>query len=326
MGRELGEVLGRRVREDDAVAREAGEADVRERRERLARSAHALERSQRRLQACTMVGADCDDVEVGEDIRSALRRHAAERVRVLVEGEEADDRKRRDAADGGDRGDELVEVVERLDREQVDATALEERGLLGEDRMPVLRRPPERTDGTRDEDVRSGDLPRVAGDLHGRLVDRGDLVFEEVLRQLAAVRAERVRLDDFRSRADEAEVERKDALRCAEVGLLRAAQTRNGARDQRAHASVGDERRPGAEAFHEAAHRAIPARRPAGARGQAARSTPPEGRVKHARVTPYGAESSTVRLAHGGGDAAVALPGREGEEPVPPRRSSPGTE
>ena len=45
MRRELGEVLGRRVREDDPLARKACEADVRKGRERLAATAHALDRA-----------------------------------------------------------------------------------------------------------------------------------------------------------------------------------------------------------------------------------------------------------------------------------------
>ena len=80
------------------------------------------------------------------------------------------------------------------------------------------------------------------------------LVREEVARELAAVRAERVRLDELGAGVDVAEVHVEHALGRAEVRLLRAAQPRDGAREQRAHAAVGDDRRPGGETFEEAAH------------------------------------------------------------------------
>ena len=65
---ELGEVLRRRVRIDHAPAREAGEADVRQRGERPAVRAHLLERGERREQAGAVVRADRGDVELGEPV------------------------------------------------------------------------------------------------------------------------------------------------------------------------------------------------------------------------------------------------------------------
>ena len=156
-----------------------------------------------------MVRADRGDVERCERCGRLLGGHAAERLRVLVEGQQRDDRQRRDGADGADRGEELVELVERLDHEEVDAAALEELRLLGEDGVAVLHRPAERADRAGDEDVRAGHLARVARDLHGGLVDRRDVVLEVVLGELAPVRAEGVRLDDVRAGADEAEVQRE---------------------------------------------------------------------------------------------------------------------
>ena len=185
---------------------------------------------------------------------------ASERLRVLVEGQERDDRQRRDAAHRADRREQLVELVERLDHEEVDAATLEELRLLGEDGVAILHRPAERADRPGDEDVRAGHLTRVARDLHRGLVDRRDLVLEVVLGELAPVRAEGVRLDDVRAGADEAEVEREDALGRADVRLLGAAEPRDGARDERAHAAVADERRAVREALEEPAHRRIPPR------------------------------------------------------------------
>ena len=129
-----------------------------------------------------------------------------------------------------------------------------------EDGIAILHRAAERADRAGDEDVRAGHLARVARDLHRGLVDRRDVVLEVVLGELAAIRAERVRLDDVRAGADEAEVEREDALGRADVRLLGAAQPRDGARDERAHAAVADERRAVRESLEEPAHRRIPPR------------------------------------------------------------------
>ena len=146
---ELGEVLGCRMREDHALAGEAGEADVRQRRQRFAAVAHALDRPQGGLQADAVVRSDRGDVEVGERARCVLRRNAAERLRVLVERQQADDRQRGDRAHRPDRREQLVQLVERLDHEEVDAAALQDPGLLGEDRVAVLRRTSERADRAR---------------------------------------------------------------------------------------------------------------------------------------------------------------------------------
>ena len=190
-----------------------------------------------------MVRADGGDVLFGERYRSLLGRHAAQRLRVLVERQQRDDRQRRDAADRADRGKQLVELVERLDHEEVDAAALEELRLLDEDGVAVLDRSAERANRAGDEHVCAGHLARVSCDLHRRLVDPGDVVLEVVLGEPAAIGAEGVRLDDVRARADEPEVEGEDALGGAQVCLLGAAQPGHCARDERPHAAVADEGR-----------------------------------------------------------------------------------
>ena len=87
--RELREVLGCRMREDHAVAGEAREPDVRQHRKGLAGSAHALERAQRSLQPDAVVRADRGDVELCEGRCGLFGGDAAERLRVLVEREQA---------------------------------------------------------------------------------------------------------------------------------------------------------------------------------------------------------------------------------------------
>ena len=71
---------------------------------------------------------------------------------------------------------------------------------------------------------RPGDLARLAREPHGRRVDPLELVLEEQRRQLAAVGAEAVRLDQLGAGIDVARVDGDDALGRAQVRLLRAAE------------------------------------------------------------------------------------------------------
>ena len=150
MRRELGEVLGRRVREDDALAGEAREADVRERGERLAALAHPLDRAERRLEADAVVRADRGDVELARALRPPARprrrRASAQSSSKVSSATIGSDETPRTAPIAVEQ---LVELVERLDHEEVDAAALEELRLLGEDGVAVLHRPAERADRRR---------------------------------------------------------------------------------------------------------------------------------------------------------------------------------
>ncbi len=73
-------------------------------------------------------------------------------------------------------------------------------------------------------------------------VDLAQVVLEVARRELAAVRAERVRLDHVRSGLDEADMELDDGLGRPQIRLLGDPHARRGARDEDAHAAVGDER------------------------------------------------------------------------------------
>ena len=232
---------------DDTSAGEAREAEVRQGRQRRAVAAHALERGQRRLEPGAVVRAHRRHVEPAQVLGGSLRRDTGERLRVLVEGQQRHDRQRGDAAYRLDRLLELGEVVERLHHEEVDAAALEDGGLLRERREALVLRVAdvaERPDRAADVDDTAGDLARVARELHAGGVDLLELLLEEVRGELAAVRAERVRLDELGAGADEPEMEVDDALGGADVRLLGAAQARHGARDEHAHAAVGGDRRP----------------------------------------------------------------------------------
>ena len=227
--RELAEVRGRRVREDDALAGHAREADVRERGERVAAALHVRERRERGGGSGAVVRAERGEAERAQARRRVLGRDSGEGHAVGVERQQRDDRQRGDGAHRRDRRLELVEVEERLDHEEVDAAAFEHRRLLRDElggieaaQLDVAERP----DRAGDEDVAPRDLARLARDAHGGGVDRLRLLREEVARELAAVRAERVRLDELGAGVDVAEVHAEHALGRAEVRLLGAAQSR----------------------------------------------------------------------------------------------------
>jgi len=201
-----------------------------------------------------VVRADRGEVEHGEPVRRLASGDPAERLAVLVEGQERDDRQARDALDGLDRGHELGEVVERLDHEQVCAAPFEDPRLLGEqlgEIGPAQLGVADRPDRAGDEHVLAGHLARFSRQPHGSRVDALEIVLEEVRGELRPVSAERVRLDQLGPGADVADVDSHDALGRAEICLLGTAQPRHGARDQRTHPAVGHDRGPAAQALDE---------------------------------------------------------------------------
>ena len=158
-----------------------------------------------------------------------------------VARELGDDRERGDGLHRQDRGLELVEVVEGLDEEEVDATAFEQTGLLVEDGVRVLgaRRTlqvTQRPDRAADQHGDARDLARLARQLHALLDDLLQPVVEELRRELAAVRAEGIRLDQLRPGPDEPRVDADHGLGRLEVRLLRAAQARDGRAEEGARA------------------------------------------------------------------------------------------
>src|SRR5205823_7429946 len=80
------------------------------------------------------------------------------------------------------------------------------------------------------------------------------LLPEELAHELGAVRAEAVRLDQLGTGPDVAEVHLEHALRRPQVRLLGAPEAGHRAREQRAHAAVGDDRRLRREPLEEPAH------------------------------------------------------------------------
>ncbi len=105
-----------------------------------------------------------------------------------------------------------------------------------------------------DQHVAPGDVARLARQADARRVDRLELVLEQLARQLAAVGAEGVRLDQLGSGADVARVHRDHALGCAQVRLLGTAQSGRRPDQERTHAAVGHDRRAGAQPLEEVRH------------------------------------------------------------------------
>ena len=251
---EVGEVVGRRVRVDDPAGRDRRQADVRKRGERRARPAPSpraraappggRRRGSRRSRRGRAGGA------VPPRRRRRHRRSSprpGRRRGARRSGATTTD------ADRVERDEQLVEVVEGLDHEQVDAASLEQLRLFREEPSPVFAPVgvAERADRAADVDVAARDLARLARQLDGRAVDRGQVVLEEVGAQLAPVGAEAVRLDQVGAGADEAEMQRDHALRSAQVRLLGRPEAGHRRGEQDARAAVADQRRPGAQAICE---------------------------------------------------------------------------
>ena len=212
------------------------------------------------------VRPDCRDSQIPK-ARDRLRpTHARERLGVLVEGELGDDRERGHGAHRFDRGDELVQLEERLDHVEVDASALQDPGLLAEDLAGVLRalaprQVAERPDRAGDEHRLPGDIARLARKAHSRVQDLLQPVVEELGRELAPVCPERVRLDQLGARANEPEVNPDDCLGSLEIRLLRAAKAGHRRGDERAGAAVGDDHAAFVEPLLRPAHEPSLARR-----------------------------------------------------------------
>ena len=230
---ELGEVVRRRVRIDDAAARAARQADVRLRGERepvLADEARPSRRARR-----APPGAQGRSSRRSRRRRPSCRRSTASRAATPASvcasssnvswatiGSERRSLHRRD------RGLELLEVEERLDHEEVDAAALEQASLLEEDVVGVLgrRSSPRGRRAGRSSRRRTPGVPATSRASRASLTPASTIsaepVVEELRRQLAPVRAERVRLDQLRAGANEREVDADDGLGCLQVRLLRA--------------------------------------------------------------------------------------------------------
>ena len=112
-----------------------------------------------------------------------------------------------------------------------------------------------RADRARDEDVLPGDLPRLARELDPALDELGDPVVEQMGRELVAVRAEGVRLDQLGARADEGGVGGDHGLGGDEVRLLGDAESGHARGEERAGAPVRHDHGPLAQALEETAHR-----------------------------------------------------------------------
>src|SRR5438034_66563 len=130
-----------------------------------------------------------------------------------------------DRADRFDGERDLGEIGERLDDEGVDATLEEPLRLLPERGARVLRRHApegrqvlaERTDGAENQNITPGRLAHVTGEPDAAAVDLSHLALEPVHRELEAVGAEGVGLDQVGPRGDVVGVDRLHEPRVVQV-------------------------------------------------------------------------------------------------------------
>ena len=141
---------------------------------------------ERGLQAGAVVRADRGDVQIGERRGCLLPPYAAERLRVLVEGHHGDDQatrrrgQRRSRCQAPSRSWN-VSTMNRSTASPSSSLACSAKTRRLASRLADLA---ERPDRPRDEHVPTGNLARVARDLHTRLVDSRELVLEVVLGEL----------------------------------------------------------------------------------------------------------------------------------------------
>jgi hypothetical protein len=202
-----------------------------------------------------VVRAERADAELAQLVGGGARSHTGEGLRLVLERQQGDDRQARHGANSIDGDHELVEVEECLEHEQIGASPFQDRRLLGKELGALLGvrvvDVAERADRPSDEDVAPGHLAGLPSESDACGVDPLEIVLEVVTGELATVRTERVRLDQLRAGADEADVERDHGVGGAQVRFLGRAEARHGAHDEGAHATVADDRRTGLEALDE---------------------------------------------------------------------------
>ena len=192
---------------------------------------------------------DADDIgaHVGEDDGGRLRIGARDCAAVVAVGQLADDRDPGcDILGGEQRGAHLLDVDARLDDEVVDAGFCEGGSLLEEAGVGVFEievaeradEAPRRPHGAGDLGARAG---RFLGNPDGRHIELCHAVFEAVVVELEAARAEGVRLDDGRAGLDVRLVDVPDDFWVVDVHEFGAAARFQAAGLQhRAHGTVKD--------------------------------------------------------------------------------------
>ena len=260
--------IRRRREVDEPLADAAGEPRVRLDRERQApgRRHHLLEHSVQGARAHGAVRAQGLDAQRAQRSAHLGGRASRERHALVGEGHLRDDGQVGDRADRFDRERDLGEVRERLDDARVDAAFEESLRLLAERGARVLRRHAperrqvlaERPDGPEDQDVAARRLAHVTGEPHAAAVDLPHLALEPVRRELEAVGAEGVGLDQVGPRRDVLGVDRLHEPRVVQVEDVEARVERHPARvEHRAHRAVAEER-PGVQTLAKRARHGFP--------------------------------------------------------------------
>ena len=179
---------------------------------------------------------------MGEDDGGRLRIGARDCAAVVAVGQLADDRDPGcDILGGEQRGAHLLDVDARLDDEVVEGGSLLEEAGVGVFEIEVAERAdeaPRRPHGAGDLGARAG---RFLGNPDGRHIELFYAVFEAVVVELEAARAEGVRLDDGRAGLDVRLVDVPDDFWVVDVHEFGAAARFQAAGLQhRAHGTVKD--------------------------------------------------------------------------------------
>ena len=199
------------------------------------------------------VGAEHRDRHRAQHGGDLARRLAAQGVRVVRERGLRDQRQVGHRRGHRHRLDQLVQVAERLQDQQVDVAAGDQRpDLLGQHLHPLggahpapLQRGHRGRDRARDQDGTAGPAGGGPGEAHPGPVDLLHLVRESVVAEPEPVGAERVGLDDVRARGQVAVVDRLHQARVGQVQLGQRPVERGARRVQHgAHGTVADEHPP----------------------------------------------------------------------------------
>ena len=159
----------------------------------------------------------------------------------------------RQAGEGTNRVDgekQFFDVGKRFENEKIDAAFFESERLLVKNvlnfvglGMARLHAEAERADRAGDQHFARSGFAGFAGDFHAAAVEALHFVGEAERRELEAIRAERIGLDDLRAGFDVGLVHAEDGFGLGGIQLVEAALRADSFVQHRAHRAIGDENR-----------------------------------------------------------------------------------
>jgi hypothetical protein len=172
---------------------------------------------------------------------------AGRRLAVLTHRHLGDQRQPGDPTHRLEGEQQLVQRRERLQHQQVHPAPLQQPRLSREHEPGAVaveraRRVAGRPDGAGHRHLPAAHVARLAGQLDAGVHDLLRLVVQPQRCQLERVGAEGVGLDHIRPGGDEGQVQPQHLLGRQQIRVFRAARAGHGRRQQRAHATVADQR------------------------------------------------------------------------------------